>query len=113
MPAVIVVVDNHGGGIFNFLPQASALEVAEFEQLFGTPHLPAVADLVRGCGYAVTEIGDSAEFLPALEAAEAETTGTGGPVFVVAHTDRQANVALHQEIEAAVRAALAAGRGSQ
>src|SRR5262249_37345460 len=34
----IVVVDNDGGGIFSFLPQATALSAERFEQLFGTPH---------------------------------------------------------------------------
>ncbi|MFM9136837.1 MAG: thiamine pyrophosphate-dependent enzyme, partial [Actinomycetota bacterium] len=34
----IVLIDNRGGGIFSFLPQAAALETDRFEQLFGTPH---------------------------------------------------------------------------
>ena len=34
----IVVVDNDGGGIFSFLPQAADLDWQRFEQLFGTPH---------------------------------------------------------------------------
>jgi 2-succinyl-5-enolpyruvyl-6-hydroxy-3-cyclohexene-1-carboxylate synthase len=33
----VVVFDNAGGGIFEFLPQARALEREEFETLFGTP----------------------------------------------------------------------------
>ncbi len=37
LPCTFVVVDNEGGGIFSFLPQATALEAAQFEQLFGTP----------------------------------------------------------------------------
>ena len=34
----IVVIDNDGGGIFSFLPQATAIDDETFEQLFGTPH---------------------------------------------------------------------------
>ena len=36
-PVRIVVIDNGGGAIFHFLPQAEALEEAEFEALLGTP----------------------------------------------------------------------------
>jgi 2-succinyl-5-enolpyruvyl-6-hydroxy-3-cyclohexene-1-carboxylate synthase len=42
----LVVVDNDGGGIFSFLPQASALSAEVFERLWATPHgtdLAAVA----------------------------------------------------------------------
>ena len=37
LPCTFVVLDNGGGGIFSFLPQATVLEPAVFEQLFGTP----------------------------------------------------------------------------
>ena len=33
----IVVIDNGGGGIFEFLPQAEQIERDEFEALLGTP----------------------------------------------------------------------------
>ena len=36
-PVRIVVIDNDGGGIFHFLPQAEALAEEEFEALLGTP----------------------------------------------------------------------------
>ncbi len=103
MPAVIVVLDNGGGGIFDFLPQASELDTDDFEQLFGTPQLPAVADLVRGCGYSVHEIATAAELAPALSAAAREAGERGLPAFVVVATDRKANVAVHAELDAAVR----------
>jgi len=106
MASVIVVLDNDGGGIFNFLPQATELPTAEFELLFGTPQLPAVADLARACGYCVREITEAGELEPALAAARRDASAGGLPAFVVVDTDRTANVALHAEIEAAVRAAL-------
>jgi 2-succinyl-5-enolpyruvyl-6-hydroxy-3-cyclohexene-1-carboxylate synthase len=36
-PVRIVVIDNDGGGIFHYLPQAKTLEEDEFEALLGTP----------------------------------------------------------------------------
>jgi 2-succinyl-5-enolpyruvyl-6-hydroxy-3-cyclohexene-1-carboxylate synthase len=45
---VLVVADNRGGGIFSFLPQASRVEPARFEQLFGTPRPHDLHD--RGSG---------------------------------------------------------------
>ncbi len=36
-PVRIVVIDNDGGGIFHYLPQAQTLEEDEFEALLGTP----------------------------------------------------------------------------
>ena len=33
----LIVIDNSGGGIFHFLPQAEALPEGEFEALLGTP----------------------------------------------------------------------------
>jgi 2-succinyl-5-enolpyruvyl-6-hydroxy-3-cyclohexene-1-carboxylate synthase len=46
----IVVVDNDGGGIFSFLPQATALPPERFEQLFGTPHGADLSGLVAAHG---------------------------------------------------------------
>ncbi len=40
-----VVIDNDGGAIFDFLPQASALTPDTFEQLFTTPHGLELADV--------------------------------------------------------------------
>jgi 2-succinyl-5-enolpyruvyl-6-hydroxy-3-cyclohexene-1-carboxylate synthase len=109
-PAVIVVVDNDGGGIFSFLPQAASLEDATFERLFATPHEPAPAALIGACGYDVHEVKLAADVGGAIAAAATATNGSGLPSFVVVHTDRRANVAVHAEIEQAVATAVSEAR---
>ena len=44
------MVDNDGGGIFSFLPQATRLPSERFEQLFGTPHGTDVVALAAAHG---------------------------------------------------------------
>ena len=86
---IFVVVNNNGGGIFSFLPQAGR---AGFEKLFGTPHdldLSRVA-AAYGCGYQLVE--DASQIGPSvLRGAE-----QGGLQLVEARTDREANVAFHR-----------------
>jgi len=94
-----VVVDNDGGGIFSFLPQAEAMP-GEFETLFGTPQGVDLAALAAAHG--VTVVDATVDALPDLVAGVA-----GGGVRVVrVRTDRAANVALHRATWAAVAAAL-------
>ena len=97
-PVRIVVIDNDGGGIFGFLPQANALGAEEFEALLGTPRSVDVAkaaalfDLPHHRLESLTELPD------------ALAAGTG---LIEVKTYRQANVALHQEISKGVASALA------
>jgi 2-succinyl-5-enolpyruvyl-6-hydroxy-3-cyclohexene-1-carboxylate synthase len=101
---VVVVVDNDGGGIFSFLPQATGLAAERFEQLFGTPHGVDLAALAGAHGLPVVEVTAAGQLAPALEAA------TGGGVTVVrVRSDRVANVAVHDEIHRAVAAAVTGG----
>jgi len=97
----IVVVDNRGGGIFSFLPQAGALAADRFEQLFGTPHDVDLPSLAAVHGIPATEVRVAADLAPALSGA--------GTRVVVVRTDRAANVEVHAELNAAVAAALQAG----
>lgn len=101
----IVVVDNRGGGIFSFLPPATALAPARFEMLFGTPHDVDLAALARLHGLAATTVDDAGALGSALE----EAAAAGGVGVVVVSTDRAANVDVHDEIHAEVAAALGAG----
>ena len=105
LPAVLVVVDNGGGGIFSFLQQASELEEALFERLFGTPQRIDVADLARAAGCDTIEVAARAEIPVQLDVALAHA-GRRGPAVVVVRTDRKANLALHGELEDEVALAL-------
>lgn len=99
----LVVVDNGGGGIFNFLQPAEALEEPRFEALFGTPQAASVADVARGFGLAVTE----AVTEEALEAALLESVQLDAlSVVRVPVPARADNVALHGRIDGAVATAV-------
>jgi len=99
----IVVVDNRGGGIFSFLPQAEQLDAARFELLFGTPQRGDVAAVARGFGLDCLDVATMAE----LDGALAECVGAPGTsVIRVAAPDRAENTAVHDGVHAAVAQAL-------
>lgn len=98
---VVVVVDNDGGGIFSFLPQRAQLPDARFEQLFGTPHGVDLAALAAAHGVPAERVATRT----GMQAALAGALTRGGARLVVVETDRSANVALHDELHAAVAAA--------
>ena len=101
--AVFVVVDNGGGGIFSFLPQA-ALPSERFELLFGTPPGVDVAAVAAAYGVPAERVVRAGEVGPALVRA----LGAGGVrVLVVPTGDRTANVDRHRRAWAAVAEAMA------
>ncbi len=105
----LVVADNRGGGIFSFLPAAGALEPVAFERLFGTPQGPDVADVARGFGWVVEDLGPAAspgDLRSSLDLA----VGRGGNGLVrVVLPDRAANVTAHDRLNATVVAAVEQG----
>jgi 2-succinyl-5-enolpyruvyl-6-hydroxy-3-cyclohexene-1-carboxylate synthase len=103
LDVTFVVLDNDGGGIFSFLPQAELPE--HFELLFGTPHGIDLAALAAMHGIPAVRIEKAGEVVPAIDAA----TAAGGVRFVIVPTDRADNVARHRDAWAAVAAALAEG----
>jgi 2-succinyl-5-enolpyruvyl-6-hydroxy-3-cyclohexene-1-carboxylate synthase len=97
-PVRIVVIDNGGGGIFHFLPQAQALGEDEFEALLGTPR---GLDLAKAA--ALFELRHHRlESLAELPAALAAGTG-----LIEVRTDRRANVEVHRQLSARVAEAIA------
>lgn len=98
-PLTLVVLDNGGGAIFSFLPQAESLPQDTFEAIFATPMAPKILSVASGMGWEVLE----ATTLGQLEAALDPPQAGHPPVVVRAVVPpRAANVALHQAVHGAV-----------
>jgi 2-succinyl-5-enolpyruvyl-6-hydroxy-3-cyclohexene-1-carboxylate synthase len=93
----LIVIDNSGGGIFQFLPQAAAMPEGEFEALLGTPAGLDPADAARLFGLTVAVPATPAELDDALG---------GDARMVVVRTDRRRNLELHRELAEAATASL-------
>jgi 2-succinyl-5-enolpyruvyl-6-hydroxy-3-cyclohexene-1-carboxylate synthase len=98
----VMVVDNDGGGIFSFLPQASALGGSRFERYWGTPHGADVCAIAGAYGAEVREIDSRGS----LDSLIGEASKPGVRVGVV-RSDRAANVAVHEELNREVARAVA------
>jgi 2-succinyl-5-enolpyruvyl-6-hydroxy-3-cyclohexene-1-carboxylate synthase len=94
----IVLVDNEGGGIFSFLPQAQELSGSQFEQLFGTPHHVDFASLAGAHRIPFSAATTASELRESLTAA--------GTRMILVRTDRKQNVSDHNELYQAVSNAL-------
>lgn len=102
----VVVVDNDGGGIFGFLPQATELDDRRFEHLFGTPHGLDLVAVASAAGVAAERVATVDDLQSALE----QRAARGGVGVVVAPTDRASNASVHAEIHARVSEGLARTR---
>lgn len=97
-PVRLIVIDNGGGGIFDFLPQAEQVEAGAFERLFTTP---SRLDVERAAGlYGIPYVS-----LPS-EGDLDDLNGTG-PLVAHIRVERAGNVDLHRSIAAAVGTATA------
>ena len=99
--AVIVVVDNNGGGIFSMLPPAS-LPREEFERLFGTPHGLDLEAVARAAGAGIRTVDSARVVVPAIR----EGAATGGVQIVRVRIDRSRAAELRGEVSRAVSAAV-------
>jgi 2-succinyl-5-enolpyruvyl-6-hydroxy-3-cyclohexene-1-carboxylate synthase len=97
---VIVLINNDGGGIFSFLPQAAYPE--HFEQLFGTPTGLDFRPAVEMYGGRFTRVADWGAFRDAMRTGLAE----GGLHVIEVPTGRESNVRMHRHLWQVVDRAL-------
>ena len=95
----IVLINNDGGGIFDFLPVAG--ETDHFTEHVATPHGTDFAQAAALHGFEHRHANTPAEFDAALAA--------GGSAIVEVRSERAANVELHRRVWAAVRQAVERG----
>jgi 2-succinyl-5-enolpyruvyl-6-hydroxy-3-cyclohexene-1-carboxylate synthase len=100
--AVLVVIDNDGGGIFSLLPQSS-LPREEFELLFGTAHGLDLEAIARAAGAGVRSLDRAEVFVPAIREAEA----SGGVQVVRVRVARSRSAELRSAVASTVTAAVA------
>jgi 2-succinyl-5-enolpyruvyl-6-hydroxy-3-cyclohexene-1-carboxylate synthase len=96
-PVRIVVIDNDGGGIFGFLPQANALSSDEFEALLGTPRDIDIAKAAALFDLPHCRLGSLTELPDALAA---------GTSLIEVGTDRKENIETHGKLVEAVQNSL-------
>jgi len=100
---MVVLVNNDGGGIFSFLPQADTDSLAtNFELLFGTPHGLDFRAFVEGYGGHFVRATDWNGFTAAISSG----LDRGGLQVVEVPTERRRNVEQHRAVWAAVADAL-------
>jgi 2-succinyl-5-enolpyruvyl-6-hydroxy-3-cyclohexene-1-carboxylate synthase len=97
----VVLVNNDGGGIFNFLAQAEAAP-EHFEQWFGTPHGLDFAHAVALHGGRYERLEGAGGWAPRIR----EALATDGLTVLEVRTDRVRNVTQHREVWARVEAAV-------
>jgi 2-succinyl-5-enolpyruvyl-6-hydroxy-3-cyclohexene-1-carboxylate synthase len=99
-PLTIVLVDNAGGGIFDFLPVGGPGQADVYEEHVATPANLDVAHLCALYGLELMPVATAGQLHAAL------ATAADRPRLLHVRTDRAANVALHRRVWDAVAAAL-------
>jgi 2-succinyl-5-enolpyruvyl-6-hydroxy-3-cyclohexene-1-carboxylate synthase len=99
----IVVTNDDGGGIFEYLPVAQSVPRSVFEPLFAVPHGLDLGELARGLGWNASRVDAARPLAEALSHAL-----RGGLNLIEVPVDRSANTAIHLAVNEAVRSRLQA-----
>ena len=89
IPVIVIVINNHGGGIFHFLPVNDSS--AEFENFFGTPHEWDFEHAAGQFDLPYARIKDPEEFVQAYE----EALSTRKSCMIEVETERNQNLQQH------------------
>ncbi len=98
--ATVIVCDNNGGGVFNFLPQAQHQDV--FEEIFATPLGLDFAQVARLYGLVYSPVTDRSGLEPAIT----DAIAASAPTMVVVRYKRDDSVSGHRVCWEAAAAAL-------
>ncbi len=96
----VILVNNDGGGIFSFLPQAAYPE--HFESVFGTPIDLDFVPIVQAYGGHFQRLPDWQTFREAV----GHSITSGGLSVLEVRTERESNVTLHRHLWQAIENAL-------
>lgn len=102
IPLVTVVIDNAGGGIFEFLPQGTEVERETFEDLFATSHKMDLMHAADLAGIRFASAHDTGELRRALDWAFTE----GKSWVIRTEVRRSESVQAHRSAWSAAAAAL-------
>ena len=92
-PIVIVVINNHGSGIFHFLPISKCENV--FERYFAAGHDFSFGGVCETFGIDYSNVTNKAGFIEAYRLATKKTS----PTVIEVVTDRKNNLALRRKIK--------------
>jgi 2-succinyl-5-enolpyruvyl-6-hydroxy-3-cyclohexene-1-carboxylate synthase len=97
---IIIVINNHGGGIFSFLPVAGFKHV--FEKYFGTPHTHDFKHVSAMFDLKYYRPLTNQDFVTTYKKCMSGKKSS----LIEIHTDRQENFNLHQEIQKKIKSIL-------
>ena len=96
LDATIIVVNNDGGGVFSFLPQAQFPD--GFEEYFGTPHGLGFRSAAEMYDLGYEKVESWSEFRRAVSRSQSSK----GTTVIEMPGDRVSNVELHRKVLDAV-----------
>lgn len=100
LPVIIIVLNNHGGAIFSFLPVAEFSEI--FEEYFGTPHQFTFRQGAEMFGLNYANPLTIADFMDVY----GKALKSGKSTLIEIDTNREENLNLHNRLQSEIRQVL-------